>query len=397
MSAPGFSTRGPEVMAARAQGWCARTPFGLAALRHDAVGRLLRDRRLRQGSHAWPDITGLSGAFAAFWKRSIISQEGPAHAALRRVGMAALSPDYIAGLVPAFDAVAAELAESIVGRAACDFIADFSEPFSGRAIALLLGLGPDMAGPVAADASALGLAMGLDARRHESVFDAACDRLMALADRLIALERARGDGETMVARMVRAADEADLDAAALRDLVVIAIFGGVDTTRAQLGFAVALFADHPAEWAKLRADPALAAAAIEETIRHRPTTTWSTREAVETFTFDGVTIREGETLHLLVHASASEPAAGWDGTFDITARRKLHFGFGGGAHHCLGQLVARTDMAAALRALAARTARIEWAGAPSWLPESGNTSAATLPLCFVAEAVAEASAAVEPV
>jgi cytochrome P450 len=380
MTAPGFSTRGPEVRAARAVSWCARTPFGLAALRHDAVGRLLRDRRLRQGSHTWPDVNGLSGSFAAFWKRSIISREGEAHAALRRVGMAALAPDWVESLVPAFDATAVDLADRVVGRDRCDFIADFSEPFAGRAITVLLGLPPEMAASTAADASALGLAMGVDCKRHEPVFDAACDRLMELADALIARARRGEDASSLVARMARGAAEEGLDDQALRDLIVIAIFGGVDTTRAQLGFAMALFADNPGEWDKLRADLARAASAIEEVIRHRPTTTWSTREALERFSFEGVTIEAGETLHLLVHASASDPATGWDGAFDITARRKVHFGFGGGAHHCLGQLVARTDMAAALRALAARCARVAWAGAPEWLPDTGNTSAVTLPL-----------------
>jgi cytochrome P450 len=384
LAAPGFSTRGPEVAAARAQGWCARTPYGLAVLRHNAVGRLLRDRRLRQGSHAWPRLTGLTGAFADFWTRSIISREGPAHAALRRVGLGALSPDYIAGLEPAFAAAAEALAEAVIDRPSCDFAADFAEPYAGRAIALLLGLAPERGADVGADASTLGLAMGVDCKRHEPAVNAACDRLLALADRLIARARRGEDRASMVARMVGGAAEEGLDDAALRDLVVIAIFGGVDTTRAQLGFLMALLADHPSEWTKLRADPTLAPAAIAEAIRHRPTTTWATREAVETFTFDGVRIEAGETLHMLVHAASLDPAATEGPAFDITAARKMHFGFGGGAHHCLGQLVARTDMAVALRVLVERCATPAWAGAPVFLPETGNTAPVSLPMRLAA-------------
>jgi hypothetical protein len=42
--------------------------------------------------------------------------------------------------------------------------------------------------------------------------------------------------------------------------------------------------------------------------------------------------------------------------------------------------VARTDMAVALRTLAARAASVEWAGTPEYLPETGNTAPVRLPL-----------------
>ena len=376
MTAPGFSTKGPEMHAARAAHWCARTPFGLAVLRHRQVGQLLRDRRLRQGSHAWPDHMGLTGPFAAFWQRSIISQEGTPHKALRQVALSALAPDHIAALIPDFTRIADDLCNRIAD-APCDFVDAFTEPFAGRAITTLLGLPDDQAEWIARDASALGLAMGPDCKRHEAKFNAACTRLSDLARDLLA-----HSDHGLVARMRQAANGTDIDPQALVDLVVIAIFGGVDTTRAQLGFAATLFARHPDQWQALRADPDLIPQAIEEVIRAWPTTTWASREAVEDFEFDGVQIAAGTTLHMLVHASGTDPALAPDWQFDITRPRKSHFGFGGGAHHCLGQLVARTDMACALRALS-RFSRIEFAGTPEWLPDSGNTSPAHLPLRFV--------------
>ena len=75
---PAMSTRGPEVVAARAAHWCAKTPFGLAVLRFREVGKILRDRRFRQGSHNWPETVGIEGAFSEFWKGSVIGREGPA-------------------------------------------------------------------------------------------------------------------------------------------------------------------------------------------------------------------------------------------------------------------------------------------------------------------------------
>ena len=381
--APGFSTRGANVLSARKASWCARTPYGLAVLRHREAGQLLRDRRLRQGSYAWPETKGLSGSFAAFWSRSIIGQEGAAHKAQRRLAQDALSRDFITGLIPQFESTARDLADGLAEQEVCEFIRDFSHPFAGRAVTTLLGLPASEAQWIAADAVALGLAMGLDCKRHEDEFNAACDRLTDLAKDLLRRARKGQGGENFVSRLVTGSRGSGTGEQVLRDLVVISIFGGVDTTRAQLGFAMALFCDHPEQWQILRATPDLIPQAIEEVIRARPTTTWSTREAIEDFDFGGESIRAGETVHILAHATATDPAASPDWSFDITAPRKVHFGFGGGAHHCLGQFVARTDMAAALRVLTRRFAEISFASAPDWLPETGNTAPAHLPLRLV--------------
>ncbi len=384
LTAPGFSTRSDEVRVARATSWCARTPFGIAVLRHAQAGKLLRDRRLRQGSYDWPRKFNLEGSFADFWMRSIISQEGDGHRQLRRVSMAALSNDYVLSLSDRFSDTARQLLEPLRALQSFEFIHAFSEPFAGRAVTTLLALPDTDAADVAMDASTLGLAMGLDAKQHEAKANAACDRLMVLADKLIDRAVSGDDRTSFVARLVREGKTHGLgDRQALKDLIVISIFGGVDTTRAQLGFAMALFADRPDQWTWLRAHPDNVPQAIEEIIRTRPTTTWSTREALEDFELDGVEVQKGETVHVLVHATATDPAVGGEARFDVRVARKIHFGFGGGAHHCLGQFVARTDMARALEVLLLCWREVRLAGTPEYLPDSGNTSPRAMPLAPV--------------
>lgn len=382
--APDFSTRGNGVLSARAESWCARTRFGWAVLRHREAGLLLRDKRLRQGSHAWPQIMGLEGSFAEFWQRSIISLEGEPHRALRMLAMQALAPEFVNSLIPQFEQTAAGLLDGLQMESSCEFINDFTHPFAGRAVTTLLGLPAGEADWIASDAVRLGLAMQLDCKTHEPEFNRACDRLTDLARTLVADARRQSQsangGASFVSRLIAAQTQWPTREQALIDLVVITIFGGVDTTRAQLGFIMALFSEHTDQWALLRKQPDLIPQAIEESIRARPTTTWSTREAREDFEFGGVQIKAGETLHILAHSTATDPLANPDWTFDITQNRKMHFGFGGGAHHCLGQTVARTDMAAALRSLSRRLARFELDGAPVFQPDSGNTSPKHLPL-----------------
>ena len=117
-------------------------------------------------------------------------------------------------------------------------------------------------------------------------------------------------------------------------------------------------------------------------MRVSPTTTWVTREAIADFTFDGLDIPAGTTIHLFCESAGTDPRAG-GAEFDITAAgRPAHFGFGGGIHYCLGHLVARADLCAALTVLARRLREPYAAGRPIWLPDSGNTGPIRLPIAF---------------
>lgn len=380
---PGFSTRGAQVLAARDAGWCAATPYGLAVLRYREVGRILRDRRFRQGSHNWPDSVGISGPFADFWRQSVIGQEGAAHRRMRALAVPALSEDYVLGLAPAFLQAARDLCAGLCRTDHAEFQSAFSDPFTGRVIAILLGLSDAEWPDVARDASELGLAMGITAKQYEDRCNAACERLFELADRLVARVRRGRDTDSYVARVVAEFDRnGDCSRDELLNTLVISIFGGVDTTRALLGLGLSLFIENPDQWQSLRRDAGLIPAAIEEIIRARPTTTWATREAVENVEINGQMVPKGTVLHLLVHASARDPEICDDPRFDITRPRKKHFGFGGGTHHCIGHFVARTDLAAALTALRETFQTITYDGTPDWMPDSGNTGAIRLPIRY---------------
>lgn len=383
LSDPSMSTRGPEVLAARAQHWCAETPFGLAVLRYRQVGQILRDRRFRQGSHNWPDTVGIKGAFAEFWRASVIGREGAEHQKLRALAVPALSDDYVLSLKPTFDEIARNLCAELRKTDRCEFQSAFCEPFAGQAITTLLGMEREAWPLVAHNAADLGLAMGVEARTYQDQFNTACETLFHLADDLVSKVRRGKNTQSYVARMVTEFDRnGDCTHEELLNTIVISIFGGVDTTRALLGLGLSLFIENPAQWAALRADANLIPTAVEELIRARPTTTWATREAVEDVYMDDMSIRKGTVLHLLVHSSARDPEICEDPAFDITIKRRRHFGFGGGAHHCIGHFVARTDTASALSALRLTFAEVDYDGVPEWLPDSGNTGAARLPIRY---------------
>ncbi len=384
---PGFSVTSDEVHRARESCWYARTSYGLAVLRYDQASRLIRHPNLRQGSFAWPAHHGItSGLFADWWAGWVLNKEGADHRRLRKLLNPAFSRRLVAALEPRFRALAGELVDGFAEPGRCEFMAEFAEPYAARVITIMLGI-PEREWPVIArDSVTLGLAMGVRIRQHLRQIEAALARLYAYADALIA-DRLATPQEDCVTSLVSAhADGSRLSRAELRDTLVLLMFGGFDTTRNQLGLAMQAFIDHPGQWRLLGLNPDLAPAAVEEVMRVSPTTTWVTREALADFTFDGLDIKAGTTIHLFCESAGTDPRAGPDTAFDITAPgRPPHLAFGGGVHYCLGHLVARADMSVALAVLARRLREPRVSGDAVWLPCSGNTGPARLPLAFTPE------------
>jgi cytochrome P450 len=401
---PAFCVTSAEVRRAREAGWYARTSYGLAVLRHDQVSRLIRHPALRQGSRLWPAHHGItSGPFADWWASWVLNLEGEAHHRMRRLLSPAFSRRIVEALRPRFGDLAGELADSFAGAGRCEFMADFAEPYAARVIAIMLGIAEEEWPTIAAESATVGLAMGVRIREHLPRIEAALAALYDYADAVIAARR-REPRDDLVTHLVKSqADEggvagygltADgltgdgltgdgLTGAELRDALVLLIFGGFDTTRNQLGLAMQVFLEHTAQWRLLGEHPELGAAAVEEVMRVRPTTTWVTREALADFTFDGLDIKAGTTIHLFCESAGTDTAQAGSGEFDITATgRPPHFGFGGGIHYCLGHYVARADMATALTVLAGRLGDPRPAGEAVWLPDSGNTGPVRLPISF---------------
>jgi cytochrome P450 len=381
---PAFSVRSDAVHRAREACWFARTSYGLAVLRYDQVARLIRHPSLRQGSRQWLAHHGVtSGLLADWWAGWLLHMEGDDHQRLRRLINPAFSRKAIGALIPRFELIADELIDSFAEGGSCEFMREFAEPYAARVIAILLGIPETEWRTLAAESAAIGLATGVNVREHLPRIEVALARLYNYADALIT-DRRGSPRRDLVTSMIQAHEGGQgLTSTELRDSLVLLIFGGFDTTRNQLGLAMQLFVDRPDQWRLLKQHPELGAAAVEEVMRVSSTTTWVTREAVDDFTFDGLRVAAGTTIHLFCESAGTDPGAFGGAEFDITAAGRLpHFGFGGGIHYCLGHLVARTDMTIALTALARRLSEPRAAGPASWLPDSGNTGPMKLPLAF---------------
>ncbi|WP_425053064.1 cytochrome P450 [Psychromarinibacter sp. S121] len=380
---PAFSLRSEPVRKARDASWYAKTPYGLAVLRHKEMGELLTHKSLIQGSHNWPALNGVpSGYFADWWNSSILVTEGDDHWRLRRLVNPAFSPKVVKTMMPEFERIATDLTDAFIDKGRCDFMAEFADPYAARVLCLILGLPETEAAFILRTSATMGLALGVNYKAEIDAIEAATKELGDYMNAVLA-ERQANPGDDILSAMVQATADGDrLSDAELKNLALMLAFAGVDTTRNQLGLGMSMFMDHPAQWDALAADPSLDMAAATEVMRMRPTITWVTREAIEDFDYGGITVAKGTVLHLYSESAGTDPAAMEDASFDITAKRARNYGFGGGIHHCLGNIVARNDMAVAYRLLSQRLKTPVADGPATWLADSGNTGPVTLPIAF---------------
>lgn len=380
---PNFSVRSQAVREAREQGWYAETSYGLAVLRYNEVNELLRDLRLRQGSYAWPRLCGAKGSFADWWVRMLLSKEGADHSRLRRLANPAFSPRLVRSMTPKFQELANGLIDGFIDRGECQFVDEFAAPYAAQVICSLLGISLEEAPRLTELAVDMGLALGVTYKEEEAIVNEAVDQMFEYSHRAVKTLKSVGLGDDFLSNLIRAnEDKSALSDQELHDMIVLAIFGGIDTTRNQISLAMDLFIQHPEQWEILGKKPDLAAQAVEEVMRFRPTVTWITREALEDFEYKGLLIKKGTTLHLLSQAAGTDPTVYPDYDFDITKKRKPHFGFGAGTHHCIGHFIARGDMKEAFALLAQRLHNVRYNGVPEYLPDSGNTGLSSLPIRF---------------
>ncbi len=384
LSDPTFDVTSTTVHAARDEQWWVETNFGWAVLRYEEASALLKDRRFQQGNAKWPDQNGIhSGRFHGWWKETLLSLEGDDHSRVRRLLMPAFRNKVIAAMRPQFQALANELIDSFAPRGEVEFISEFAEPYAARILCQLLGLPEENWQQLAHWADDLGKSFGIAVAEDLPRIEAALDGLYGYIDEVVELRLAE-PADDLVSTLIAASNSEDgrLSRHELGVALVFLAFAGMETTRNQLGLALQTLLGHPDQWALLGENPDLGAPAVEEVMRVNPTVTWITREAIDDVDLFGLHIPRGGIVQVLSHSAGTDPAAMPDPSFDITAQRPPHLGFGSGVHHCLGHFVARTDMAVALPLLAARMPDARPDGPGRWLPVSGNTGALEFPIRF---------------
>ena len=162
---------------------------------------------------------------------------------------------------------------------------------------------------------------------------------------LMAARRAQPEDD-LVSDMValKVAGEADMEDEELRTNLEALLVGGNLTTTDLIGNGVWLFLTHPAQLAALKADPSLAAQAVEEVLRYEAPVSVTSRIVAEDRDVAGCPMKKGQPVWMSLAGANRDPdvfEAPED--FDITRKRTGHVAFGGGPHICIGAPLARIE------------------------------------------------------
>lgn len=127
--------------------------------------------------------------------------------------------------------------------------------------------------------------------------------------------------------------------------------GGETTFRSASVLLTALLT-HPDQLEAIRVDRSLIPAAVEEALRWDGPVVSTTRLTTEDVVLDGVPVPAGAYLDVLLGGANHDPTVFHrPHDFDILRPKHRHFGFAFGVHNCIGQSLARLEMARALDAL----------------------------------------------
>jgi cytochrome P450 len=158
--------------------------------------------------------------------------------------------------------------------------------------------------------------------------------------------------------IIDAVDRGEIDEA-VRPVLMIDYMGpSLDTTIHAIANGVWLFAKHPGEWFKICENPARIPSALNEILRMESPVQGFSRLATRDYDMGGTILPAG-SRSIAFYGAANRDSRKFPDPdlFDVVRGATDQLAFGWGPHKCVGQPLARLEMAAIFRALADRVKR----------------------------------------
>jgi cytochrome P450 len=344
--------------------------------RHAQVSALLRDRRFgRQILHVasreklgWSEPAAHLRPFLDVERHSLLELEPPEHTRLRNLVNRAFVSRQVERLAPRIAGLAHELIDGFEARGAVDLLEHFATPIPVIVIAELLGV-PANLWPRLLDWSHRMVAMyqfGVT-REVEDGAVAATREFVAFLRGYV--EQRRGaKTDDLISQLIGAEAEARrLSEDELIATCILILNAGHEATVHGLGNSVKALLEARIDPGEAFATPAAGAALADELLRFDAPLHLFTRYALEDMEYDGVVLKQGDKIGLLLGAANRDPERFPDPD-RIDARRSPnpHVAFGGGIHFCIGAPLARLEMEVALPILFKRLPGLELAQRPAY-------------------------------
>jgi cholest-4-en-3-one 26-monooxygenase len=332
-----------------------------AVTRYEDVRAVSLDQRTFSSWRAGVMMTDYPDDLLAAQRETLPSMEPGRHGKHRRLVSGAFAPKIMRALEPRIRDLTRRILDAVASRGTCDFVTEIASEVPVQVICELIGIPADDRGRIVAWSNAI---VGMDDPEYaDASGPLAAMQVYAYANELA--EARRREPRDDVASLLLAAEvdgerltEAQFDAFVL----VLAVAGNETTRNAISGGLLALF-EHPAERARLAADPSLLPTATDEILRWVTPVTHFRRTAERDVELGGQRIREGDKV-VVWYASANRDEAVFPHAdrFDVGRTPNEHLAFGFGPHFCLGAALARLEIAIVFEELLRRLPDVAPAG-----------------------------------
>lgn len=292
---------------------------------------------------------------------TIINMDPPEQPKHRRLISSAFTPRAIARLEEGIRARAARMIDQLLARGGGDWIADVADALPMTVIGDIIGI-PEDDRPRIFDAfDHILKAQAAQSRLSRQNLIELYATIFGYAMELTAEKRRNpaDDIWSTIASAVITGDDGEqfrLPENELEFFFFVLAFAGSDTTKNALAIGVQAFVANPEQIDRYREEEALRPSAVEEVLRWATPVAYWTRTAKVDIEMDGQHIPKGDrVVSMLRSANRDEEVFDQPFSFDIARQPNPHVAFGGGgAHHCLGAMLARAELRAVLDELLLR-------------------------------------------
>lgn len=326
-----------------------------------SVSALLRDKRFgREILHvATREEIGLPPPkphtvdFDLTEQYSLLNLEPPAHTRLRTLVNRAFVSRQVEQLRPRIRQLAHDTIDRFEGEDSVDLIKEFAAPIPAIIIAEMLGL-PAEAAPMLLDWSNRMVTMYMFGVSHETELDAnrAASDFMTYLREAIALRR-KAPREDLLSHMLTSDRDGDvLSDDEVMSTAILLLNAGHEATVHTTGNGVKAILESGLDPRTLFATPEQTEQTVEECLRFDAPLHLFTRYALMDTEVDGIPLRKGDVVGLMLGAANRDPARFADaGRFDPFRTDGANVSFGAGIHFCIGAPLARIELQEAMSVL----------------------------------------------
>ncbi len=366
--------------------WLASSSFGFVVTQYQAVRELLAmEDRMRTPYGEMVDMMGAQGTpWGRFQEAHILARAGPEHKRLRDILAPAFTPRQANLHRPLMREVISRLLDEWAPKGAFDFD-EFASWFPVTVMCRLIGASPAAIPGLRASMDALALSVSMDPRYLPELQKATVE-LDNFAHQLIAAREKRGvsaNDPDLLDLLLEAKARGGMSVREIADLLIFFIVAGFDTSKNVLTLAMHELVQRPELYARCADDFAFCGKVVDETMRIHATTT-TNRLLTGEIVYRDVQMPAGTVLWFPWSVIGRDPAVAADADCFDPDRRQTnpHLGFALGAHMCIGQFVARAQLAEGLHLIAQRLRNPRSTGPRGWRPFVGVWGITGLPVEF---------------